>query len=133
MADPVSWLLIEPGWTVVVAGGEEVGRVEEVTGDSGADIFDGLSVSTSALARPRYVPAEQIAEITQGQVKLSLDRAGFDALGEYEEPAESIDVEPEKASLLQRAEADAEHVTPRQREVTPLRRVLEWFGLAGRR
>ena len=33
MADPVSWLMIEPGWRVEAADGEEVGRVLEVTGD----------------------------------------------------------------------------------------------------
>jgi len=133
MADPVSWLLIEPRWTVVDASGEELGRVEEVTGDSNADIFDGLSVSSSALGRPRYVPAEKIASIEQGQIRLALDRAAFEALGEYDEPAESAEIEGEKASVVQRVEADVEHVTPRQREVPLVRRVLEWFGLAGRR
>ena len=39
MADTVSWLLIEAGWTVLAADGTEVGKVDEVTGDSNADIF----------------------------------------------------------------------------------------------
>ena len=47
---PVSWLVIEPGWTVVAADGTEVGRVEELVGDSGIDIFNGLAVSTGWLA-----------------------------------------------------------------------------------
>src|SRR5205085_11166814 len=29
MADPVSWLMIEPGWKVLDADGEEVGAVDE--------------------------------------------------------------------------------------------------------
>jgi hypothetical protein len=62
--DRVSWLVIEPGWKVVDAQGEEVGAVDEVVGDSSDDIFNGLSVSTSLLGRPRYVPSEQVAAIT---------------------------------------------------------------------
>ena len=88
MADPVSWLMIEPGWRVVDARGEELGHIEAVTGDSNADIFDGLSIASGMLARPKYVPAEQVGEITQGTVQLLLDKAAFDALGEYDEPAE---------------------------------------------
>jgi hypothetical protein len=40
MADPVSWFVIEPGWKVVDADGEQVGTVDEVVGDSGDDIFN---------------------------------------------------------------------------------------------
>jgi len=63
--DPVSWLVIESGWTVVDTQGEEVGSVDEVVGDSSNDIFNGLSISTSLLGRPRYVPSEQVAAITE--------------------------------------------------------------------
>ena len=70
MADPVSWLLIEPGWQVTDANGEEIGRVEAVTGDMNADIFDGLEVRSGVLEK-RYVPAEQVASIVQGEVRLA--------------------------------------------------------------
>ena len=53
MADPVSWLLIEPGWKVRAADGSEVGEVDEVVGDSNVDIFDGLAIATSRLGEPR--------------------------------------------------------------------------------
>ena len=43
--EPVSWIVIEPGWKVVGRDGEELGRVDEVIGDSNADIFNGLAVS----------------------------------------------------------------------------------------
>ena len=42
VSDPVSWFLIEPGWEVVGADGESVGKVHEVVGDQERDIFDGL-------------------------------------------------------------------------------------------
>ncbi|HVW89128.1 MAG TPA: hypothetical protein VHC01_06645 [Gaiellaceae bacterium] len=130
MADPVSWLMIEPGWRVVDAAGEEVGRVEAVTGDSDADIFDGLAVSSSVFARPKYVPSEQVGAITDGQVVL---KVALDGLGEYEEPAESVEVEPEKAPLAARAEEDVLGQNPREHRESLVRRVASWFGLAGRR
>jgi hypothetical protein len=74
-AEPVSWLLIERGWKVVTANGAEVGKVEETAGDSKLDIFNGLTVATGLLGRPRYVPAEKVAEITEGQVRLTIDGA----------------------------------------------------------
>jgi hypothetical protein len=83
MGDPVSWLLIEPGWKVVAADGQNVGRVEAVTGDSNADIFDGIAFAAGALARPRYVPAEQVDAIEEGVVRLSVAKAAVRALTEY--------------------------------------------------
>lgn len=130
MADPVSWLMIEPGWRVVDAAGEEVGRVEAVTGDSGADIFDGLSVSSGVLARPKYVPSEQVGAIIDGQVAL---KVSLDGLGEYEEPAESVEVEGDKASYAARAEEAVVGENPREHREGLVRRVAAWLGLAGRR
>jgi hypothetical protein len=92
--DPVSWLLIEPGWTVRDAGGDEVGRVEEVVGDSGIDIFNGLAISTGLLGSARYVPAEVIGSITEGSVQLRLSRDEVKNLGAYEEPPPSEEFVP---------------------------------------
>jgi hypothetical protein len=125
--------LIEPGWQVVDASGAEIGKVEAVTGDSGADIFDGLAVATGMLARPRYVPAEQVGAITNGTVQLELERSAFDALGEYEEPADSVEIEGDKATLGERVEADVIREDPREHRETLTRRIATWLGLAGRR
>jgi hypothetical protein len=133
MADPVSWLLIEPGWHVIDATGDAIGKVEAITGDSNADIFDGLAVATDLLERPKYVPAEQVGTITDGTVQLKSDRSAFDALGEYEEPADSIEIEIEKAPLGERLEADLIHEDPREHRETLVRRIAAWLGLAGRR
>ena len=95
MADPVSWLLIRPGWKVLAADGSEVGEVDEVAGDDTEDIFDGLAIATEAFGKPRYVPAEQVGQITDGVVHLSLTRAEVEQLGEYLEPATSAQIEPE--------------------------------------
>ncbi len=63
--DPVSWLLIEPGWTVVDAHGKKVGKVEEVLGDEQVDIFHGLLVNREEIL------AERVAEITEGEIRLT--------------------------------------------------------------
>lgn len=134
MGDPVSWLMIEPGWRVDASDGTEVGRVEEVTGDSDADIFDGLAISFSLLGRQHYVPAEQVAEITEGVVRLKTDPSTIERLPLFDEPSEQIEVEPEKASLRQRLETrEVLRPKPHAHGVPLLRRALEWLGRAGRR
>ncbi len=122
--DPVSWLMIEPGWTVVGGDGREIGRVEEVVGDSGDDIFNGLAVSTGLLDRRRYVPSEQVEEITQGRVRLALTADQLRHLGEFGEPPASLEIESTEAGLADRvtgAFTDPEH---RPRPPTPWRRLL---------
>jgi uncharacterized protein YrrD len=84
VSDPVSWLLIEPGWTVVDSAGEDVGHIEEIVGDTGEDIFNGLTVSAGLLRAPRYVPAERVAEITEGRVHLDLSKAEVKNLDAHE-------------------------------------------------
>jgi hypothetical protein len=71
VSDPVAWLLIEPGWDVVDAAGEHVGKVEEVVGDRENDIFNGLNIATSLLSKSHYVPAEKVGEIIEGRVQLA--------------------------------------------------------------
>jgi hypothetical protein len=93
VGDPVSWFLIRSGWKVVSADGHELGRVDEVTGDDSHDIFDGLAVARSALGKPQYVPAEQVASIEDGVVHLTLTRDEADHLEEFQEPPTSARIE----------------------------------------
>lgn len=73
MADPVAWTMIEEGWSVVDASGEEIGTIAEVEGDENLDIFDGIKVrkGTDILSEPRYIPAEQVGRIEVGTVHLA--------------------------------------------------------------
>ena len=89
MADPASWLVVEPGWEVVTADGERVGDVREVAGDTGKDIFNGLVVNTGLLKPARYVPAEAVGTIVDGRVELTIDRDAFAELGHHEDPPPS--------------------------------------------
>jgi hypothetical protein len=102
MGDPVSWKVIEPGWRVVDAAGEEVGKVKEITGDSNADIFDGLAIDQGVLAKQQYVPSEQVGEIVEGTVTLKLTREEIEGLPEFEEPAEEERILPESSTWYQR-------------------------------
>ena len=69
--DPVSWLLIEPGWTVYDAKGEKVGKVDEVLGDLESDIFHGLRVDAGLLDEGHEILADRIGEIREGEVHLT--------------------------------------------------------------
>jgi hypothetical protein len=98
MPDPVAWVMIERGWRVIDAEGDEVGRVDEVTGDENVDIFDGLTIKQGVLSRDKYVPSEHVGAIYDGEVHVSLTKEQVEALQEYEEPAvqEIISAEPSK-------------------------------------
>jgi hypothetical protein len=131
--DPVSWFLIEPGWRVEASDGTEVGRVLEVTGDSSADIFDGLAIASSLFSKPRYVPAEQVAGIVDGHVRLRIDRGRVEQLGEFVQPAEEDVIESETAPVTSRIETAVTTPATRRSSIPFVRRILLWFGLAGRR
>jgi uncharacterized protein YrrD len=82
MSDPVSWLVIEKGWKVLDPTGEEIGQVEEIVGDTGTDIFNGLKIHTGILSESRYVPAERVTEIKEGCVALDVTK---DAIAEFDD------------------------------------------------
>ena len=135
MADPVSWLMIRPGWKVYASDGAEVGAVDEVTGDENTDIFDGLAVAASALGKPKYVPAESVTTITEGRIELSLTSAAFDGTSEFLEPATSAEIEPSDhhgigetiGADVRKVEGKAIHPVEHQKPVGFIRRVYLWF------
>lgn len=75
MTDPVSWLQIEQGWSVVASDDLVVGTVAQVEGDKQDDIFDGLAVASGKPSLIRYVPAEQVGMIYPGKVTLKIGSA----------------------------------------------------------
>jgi hypothetical protein len=99
--DPVAWINIEPGWKVVDAQGEEIARVHELAGDANADIFDGLVIRHSLTSKDKYVPAEQVTQILDGEVHLSLTREQVEAIENYTEPVEE-QIIPERSTWYQR-------------------------------
>ena len=69
--DPVSWLLIEPGWTVYDAAGEKIGKVKEVLADEQADIFHGVLVERGLLGSDEEIVADRIDQIHDGDLHLA--------------------------------------------------------------
>lgn len=101
MPDPVAWKAVEKGWTVYDRDGAEVGKVEEIAGDETADIFDGFGIKTGTLGAVKYVPAEIVASIAVGEVRLTIAGADVEQLGDMHEEVEE-QVIPEKSSWYQR-------------------------------
>lgn len=101
MADPVAWTVIERGWKVFDSAGDDVGRIDEITGDENVDIFDGLTISQGVLSKAKYVPSEHVAVILEGEVHLSLTRDEVEKLESYTEPV-AEQILPESASWWRR-------------------------------
>ncbi len=99
--DPVAWIVIEPGWKVFDRTDEEIGHVHEIAGDENADIFDGLVIRHGALGKDKYVPSEQVAQIFDREVHISLTLAELEALENYTEPVEERII-PERSTWYQR-------------------------------
>jgi rRNA processing protein Gar1 len=87
MGDPVSWLIVEPGWDVLDAEGKRVGHVKQVLGDTDKDIFNGVAVSPGLLKPTKYVPAEAIGRIEEGLIRLAIPRERFERFEEHDEAA----------------------------------------------
>jgi len=102
VADPVAWIMIERGWVIRDADGDEIGQVHEVTGDENADIFDGLTIKHGVLSKDKYVPSEHVAEIREGEVVLDLSRDAVERLETFTEPAPEEQVLPESSTWFQR-------------------------------
>jgi hypothetical protein len=81
---PVSYLTLEEGTAVLGADGGEVGEVAHVLADEESDIFDGIVIS-HGLGRHTFADAEQVAEIHERGVVLTLTAAEAEALPEPSE------------------------------------------------
>jgi hypothetical protein len=90
---PVSYLTLEQGTAVVSADGEEVGDVAHVLADDENDIFDGIVIS-HGLGRHSFADAEQIADLYERGVVLTLTAAEAEALPEPSENPAVMEDDP---------------------------------------
>ena len=85
---------------------EELSRNAAAKGGLSAKLADELAEDAAFLrklkpsliaarARGQYVPAENVAEITEGQVRLDLTKEAAEHLAEYTEPPPSEQILPE--------------------------------------
>lgn len=111
LGPPVAYLAVREGIPVFDPDGNRIGVVEHVVADEPADIFHGLVVHTLPLpGRHRYADADQIAELRERGVLLSVGR---DELREPTEPA----------ARRQRSPGDP----PESRLEAGLRRAFDWI------
>jgi len=98
---PVAWTAIEPNTAVVDAAGTQIARVVQIAGDENADIFDGFAIKTHAREHLKYVPAEIVASIAVGEVRLTISGADVAPLDDMREEVEE-QIIPEKSHWYQR-------------------------------
>ncbi len=118
----VSWKMIQHGWAVHASDGERVGVVFLVVGDENEDIFDGLAITQHTgfafhnyADRPHYIEAAKVGEIDDsGRVNLTISADECCHLPVHD-PPESAEIIPEKASLIDRARSEIEHLTGEDR------------------
>lgn len=101
MPDPVSWKVVEKGWAVYDREGEQVGTIHEIAGDTEHDIFDGFGVKTHTLGSVKYVPAESVGSIAEGEVRLTLAGSEAASLEDMHEEVEE-QILPVKSRWYQR-------------------------------
>jgi hypothetical protein len=102
MPDPVSWLQIEQGWSVVTSDGVVVGTVAQVEGSKQSDIFDGLAVTSREAKEMLYVPGEQVGLIYPGEVTLKIASTEAGTLQPFQTPPPQTTWHPGKAPLTSR-------------------------------
>ena len=119
----VSWLVVQPGWSVVAADGNAIGYVQEVVGDEGKDIFDGIALSTSLFDQLKYVPSEKVGRIFEGRVELTVGSNDARQLEQFLESPPSLEIGAEKPVWSDRV---LEHVHPVEThaEAVPFRKRL---------
>ncbi len=91
LGPPSSYLTLKPRTPAYSSDGERLGKVEHVIADRRADIFDGLVIDRSVLpGGHRFVDVEQIDEIYERGVLLSIDAAAAKRLPEPSQSAAAM-------------------------------------------
>ena len=88
MAEPVdeqevAWLATPEKAPVMGEAGEEIGRVDELLGDKGEDIFHGIVLKLAAGGRKVEVRADRIPKITTRRVYTDLATDELEQLPDY--------------------------------------------------
>ena len=78
---PIAYTVLAEGTPVHASDGTEVGTVKRVLADEGTDIFDGITVDTSA--GERFVDAPEIGALYERAVILTIDAEQARGLPEH--------------------------------------------------
>ena len=91
--NPIAYTALAEGTRVYTSDGEQLGLLERVLADEGADIFDGLVVDTAH--GERFVDAPDVGELYERGVVLKLSGEQARALKEPTPAPSVIDVAPD--------------------------------------
>ena len=96
LGPPASYLTLEEGVRVYSSDGKELGKVQHVLAAPDEDVFDGIVIDTSVLpGGHRFCDADQVDEIYERGVVLSVDAAAAENLPEPSANPQEIDVGPD--------------------------------------
>ena len=96
LGDPVSYLVLADGTTVLSSDGREIGTIEHVLADPDADVFDGVIVDMRAgPGGHRFADAEQIASMHEHGIVLALDARAAERLPEPSENPAALGAGPD--------------------------------------
>ena len=90
---PIAYTALAEGTTVHSSDGVEVGTVKRVLADEGANLFDGLVVSTSD--GDRFVDAPEVGELHERLVTLKITAEEARALSEPTPSPAAVRVGPD--------------------------------------
>ena len=100
LGDPIAWLALAESVPVYDRHGARIGVVEHVQADEAMDIFEGLIVHTLPLpGRHLFADADQIAELHERGVLLSVERDELRKPREQTPAAYARSKEPRESSL----------------------------------
>jgi hypothetical protein len=107
LGPPTSYLALSEGVPVHDRRGERVGVVEHVVADWAHDIFDGLIVrSTPLLGRGRFADVDQIAELRERGVRLSVEADALHRLEGRDDAPQDSPLEARLRRALERISGD---------------------------
>jgi uncharacterized protein YrrD len=104
---PTSYLVLEEGVPVYDRSGERVGVVLHVVADWAQDIFDGLIVRRAPhVGRRRFADVDQIAELRERGVRLSVEADALHRLDGRGETQKDSPLEARLRRALERISGD---------------------------
>lgn len=119
--NPIAYAALAGGTPVFTSDGEQLGLLERVLADDGADIFDGLVVDTPD--GDRFVDAPDVGELFERAVVLKLTAEQARSLNEPSPAPAVIDVAPDVPIDVDRDGVDGDGPLDKVRNAA---RRLQW-------
>ncbi len=79
----IAWTALRKGTPVLSKDGEDLGTVGDVIADEQKDIFSGITISGGLLSRDVFVPAAEIQDLSDAEVRLAITADDAERLEPY--------------------------------------------------